>query len=102
MRSVCRLRWRRSVWLSTAAHVPAFAKPSARPLLPVVSAGIWALLHFATNPDVQRLWTFLPFYVLTVALLSFPKTRSNLALLSVSAVHGIMNLVICLVTWWLP
>ncbi len=73
-----------------------------RPLLPVVSAGIWALLHFATNPDVQRLWTFLPFYVLTVALLSFPKTRSNLALLSVSAVHGIMNLVICLVTWWLP
>ncbi len=70
-----------------------------RQFLPVVSALIWALLHYITYRDAQRLWTLVPFYVFSVALLGFPKIRSNRAFLSVSAIHAIMNLVISLVTW---
>jgi hypothetical protein len=70
-----------------------------RLVLPAISALIWALLHYVSYRDMQRLWTFVPFYVFSVALLGFPKVRSNRAFLSVSAVHGIMNLVISLATW---
>jgi hypothetical protein len=66
-----------------------------RLVLPVISAAIWASLHFATGPRLYRLWTFAPFFVFTTALLSFTSIRSNRAFLSVSAIHCIMNLMIC-------
>jgi hypothetical protein len=61
--------------------------------IPLVSACGWAVLHWLFRHGAMHLWTFVPFYVFTVALLSFQSIRSNRAFLSVVTCHGIMNLV---------